>query len=368
MKFTVNTKPLNNALNIAIVDSNVSKYMQKSSLVQLTMSAGSLRINTEANSIITEVAVLGNGDGDASILIDALLFKKLISTITATQLSIEFVQNGIIVSTGSGSYNLPKVLDASDGSLNRPISIDQSDIESGQDVNKDDWKFIKSYQMFALSESTTFPVYTYLFVGENGDIISGDLEKMLFTHSTCSVMNENCLIGDSIVNLFNSAPDGSILLHKGDFYVIHAKTDAFEYVSAFTPRYESEELGKYNSDQFIQLMSTFDKKHITVQVNDINNVLNQVQLLSKTAKMIKIEVNSDSMTISNSNLKSKIASEVVQDESYSLNMNPILFKTVISHCPDAKLDIYPVITDDTVVGLLMISGKLSVALAGAKAD
>lgn len=365
MKFTVNTKPLNSALAIAIVDSNVSKYYQKSTLVQLTMTRDSLRINTEANSIITEVSVKGSGDGEGSILIDAILFKKLISTITTTQLDLSFDNTCVTVTTGSGSYNLPKMLDSSEAQLNRPVTLDQADIENGQDISKEDWKFIKSNQMYAKAESEEFPVYMYVFAGENGDILVGDFTNSIFTHSTCNVIDENCLISDSIVNMFNSVPDGSIITKKDGNYVIYAKTDAFEYVSAFVPKYESDEFGTYNADAIISMLSTFDKDHITVKASDITNILNQVQLLSKRIMKLHISVGADYIEFSDSNMKSKVQSEITQNTTYSIDMNPVTLKNIISHCPDEKIEIYPSYNEDNaVVSIVVTSGKLTVVAAG----
>ena len=368
MKFTVNTKPLKSALAITIVDSNVSKYNQVSTLVQLTMSETKLTVNTEAVAIRSEVAISGSGDGKSSILIDALLFKKLISTINSTQLDIEFTSDAVVVRTASGSYSLPKLIDASDANLNRPTSLTQDEINNAVEVEKDSWKFVKSHQMYAIATTDEYPVYRYVFVGENGDVLVGDFTTSIFTHSTCKVLSENCLISESVVNLMNSVPDGAVIAKKNHCYVIYAKTDAFEYTSSFVPRHESDEFGKYNQDIIIGIMSTFDKEHVTVNAQDITNVLNQAQILNSKLTKITMTVNNDSITLSTDTMKSSIASEVRQNGTYTLTMNPNSLRNVISHCTDEKLEIYPSMNDNELMGIIIVSGKLSVAVAAGVED
>lgn len=366
MKFTVNTKPLKDALAIAIVDSNVSRYYQKSTLVQLTMEQNHLRINTEANAIMTEVSVYGHGEcnGGESILIDALLFKKLINTISATQMDIEFSENAVSVRTASGSYNLPKMLDTSEAQLNRPESLTDSEIEFGLEVDTDSWKYIKSHQMFARATTDEYPVYTYVFFGEGGDVLVGDYKSSIFTHSSCGILGEDCLISESIVNMFNSIPDNARLIKKGENYIVNANTDAFTFTASFVPRYESDELGRYNSDIFIELMSTFNKEHISIKSSDITTVLNQVQILSKRLTKLHLCISGDTMTLSDVNMKSTIHSDVVQNQTYEVNMNPDNLRNVISHCPDATLDIYPAMNGENIVGIMIASGSMTVVIAG----
>lgn len=366
MKFTVNTKPLKSALSITIVDSNVSKFNQVSTLVQLTMSNTKLTINTEAVAIKSEVSIFGSGDGNASILIDALLFKKLISTINSTQIDIEFTDDAVILKTASSSYSLPKILDVSQANISRPVSLTPEDIENAVESEKDSWKFIKSHQMYAVATTDEYPVYRYVFVGENGDVLVGDFKSSIFTHSTSKILNEDCLISESVVNLMNSVPDGAVITKKSDCYVIYAKTDAFEYISSFVPRYESDEFGNYNHDIIIEVMSTFDKEHVTVNAQDIINVLNQAQILNNKLTKIDMSVNTDSILLSTDTMKSSIASDVTQKDSYKITMNPNSLRNVLSHCTDEKLEIYPSTNNGEIVGIIILSGKLSVVVAGAK--
>lgn len=363
MKFTVNTKPLKSALAITIVDSNVSKYNMVSTLVQLSMSQTKLTINTEAVAIKSEVSISGSGDGVASIMIDAILFKKLISTINSTQLDIEFTNDSVVVKTSSGSYSLPKIVDTSEKTLDRPVVLTPDELDNAVEVERESWKFVKSHQMYSLATTDEYPVYRYIFVGENGDVLVGDFTASIFTHSTCKVLSENCLISESVVNLMNSVPDGAVITKKDDCYVIYAKTDAFEYSSSFVPRHESDEFGRYNHEIIIGIMSTFDKEHVTVSSQDITNVLNQAQILNSKLTKINMTVNTDSIVLSTDTMKSSIASDVTQSNSYTLTINPNSLRNVISHCTDEKLEIYPSVNDGELVGIIIVSGKLTVTVA-----
>ena len=115
MKFTVSTKPLKTAVGLAVVDKNVNKYYQRSILIQLSADKTDLTINTESNSIFSEVKLKGTGDGEpAIVLLDSLLFKQLISTINTPQVTIDFADNGITIIAGKSTYALPKLMDSDD--------------------------------------------------------------------------------------------------------------------------------------------------------------------------------------------------------------------------------------------------------------
>ena len=113
------------------------------------------------------------------------------------------------------------------------------------------------------------------------------------------------------------------------------------------------------------MLSTFDKDHITVKASDITNILNQVQLLSKRITMLHLSVGADYIEFSDSNMKSKVQSDITQNTKYSINMNPVTLKNIISHCPDEKIEIYPSFDEDgNAVSIIITSGKLTVVAAG----
>ena len=365
MKFTVNTKPFKNALSLAVVDSNVVKYYMKSTIVQITASIDRLRVNTEASSIITEVSIYGDGDCDASVLLDAILLKKLISTIDSSQLDIEFNGNSVCIVTSDGRYNLPVLGDTNESSLRRPISVDESAV--AVEVKVEDWKFIKSYQMYARSEFDGYPAYTQVYVGDSGDILVGCQKRSLFTHSSCNVfgtIGSTCLISESVVNMLNAVPDNATISRVGNQYVISAQTDAFEYTTQFEPKYESDEFGYYMADTIIDMMKTFDTPHISVLTTDVLNILNRVSILSKRLTKLHVKVDNSGITFSNNDMKSTINVSDSPDTHYEIDMNPDMLRNVISHCPEVNIRIYPAKREGELVGIVITSGKLSVILAG----
>ena len=214
MKFTTSTKPLKTALGLAVVGKNVDKNIQKSTVVQLTADNKTLRINTEAASIRTEVTLYGTGDGGAaSIIVDAVTLKNLISTIDAQQIDLDFSNpNCVSVISGTSYFKIAKILDTAEVSLHRPMGVSGD----GADVNKSEWQFITAHQSFALPTNTAaFPQYNNVWVSENGDVLTGDMVSQMFTHSQKSNLRDTYLLTESIVNLLCSVPDGS-KISKGD--------------------------------------------------------------------------------------------------------------------------------------------------------
>ena len=53
MKFTCNTKPFADSLDLGIINQNVSNFHQKSCTVELTASEKMLKINIEASQVFT---------------------------------------------------------------------------------------------------------------------------------------------------------------------------------------------------------------------------------------------------------------------------------------------------------------------------
>ena len=81
MIFTTNTKPLNDALALGIINANITNLDKRSGIVQLTATTDKLRINVETSRIRTQIEVLGSGDGDYStIFVSSSTLKQLMST------------------------------------------------------------------------------------------------------------------------------------------------------------------------------------------------------------------------------------------------------------------------------------------------
>lgn len=367
-KFTVSTKPLQEAIDLCIIKANVSPTYTKSTIVQIEANGNVLSINHAANSILSSVMLKGLNEDDsyAAIMVDSMLFKQLVSTFKTPQVSFEFTENALVIHTGTSVFSLSKMLDTSEATLPVPGSFTETDVESANEIVKSDWRFIKEHQMYAKSNSYVNPVYTYVWVGENGDVLVGDYVNSIFTHSKINKFGKTCLLTDTIVNLFNNLPENAKIFPHNNTYFISVSTDGYEYVSEFTPMYESDETGSYNSDIIINMMNDNTSGNgVNVNVDEIITALNQAALLSKNKdSQVTFTVKENQIVISDNHVNCVIATEGINTNQFSLNFISSALKSVISNCPDTKISIRPTVNEDEIVGITITSGKLTVVLAG----
>lgn len=147
MKFITNTKPLADALALGVVNANVSKFHNKSNVVQISATDKNLTINIEADRIITELTLHGSGDAMTSpvVMVDSILFKQLIGTLTSSTTTIEFVEGGIIVHSGSSKFTVPNKADVEDYRLETPVHPQEGAVTVA--VTPENWKYVQSHQM-----------------------------------------------------------------------------------------------------------------------------------------------------------------------------------------------------------------------------
>jgi len=364
MKFVTNTKPLSDALNLGIINANVSNFHKKSCIAQITASKDTLKINLEAARICSEIHLKGNGDdGVETIFVSSLLIKQLVSTFESSTTELEFTGGGLILHSGSSKFTLPKMVDESELELEAPKVPDYSAPEI--DIDKSDWKFIKDSQMYAIAMSFIHPVYTRVWIGEGGDVLVGDFDNSLFTHSNKSKLGRTCLLSDTIINLFNSIPDGSKLIQSGDSYIIKYKSDSFEYVSQFTPQYESDEnIGSYNSDIFLGMME-HPGSGISVSAPVITKFLNQSLLLAGSEDdTINFSVEGNLITLKDRNVDCKVKLESEVNEPFSIEFKSESLRKVIANYGDDVISFVPIYQDDEVSGILIWNNDLTTLLAG----
>lgn len=364
MKFTVSTKPLQDGLNLGIVNANVSKFYRKSCLAQVTATKSTLTVNLEAASILSEIKLRGSGDEDtqAMIFVDSLLLKQLVSTFDTGTITLEFVEGGLILHSGKSKFTLPKIIDV-DMQLNTPTSdFNGSNLIP---IDKTDWKFVKDFQMYAIAMSFVHPVYTMVWVGESGDVIVGDFDNSLFTYSKKSKLGSTCLLSDTIINLFNSLPEGAQLAKAGKSYVITVTTDSFSYTSEFTPKYEEDEgVGSYNSSIILSMMKPSEACH-KLSAAAVNKILGQVALISSGAEdAIKFSISDNVLSLVDKNVDGKIAATGSDVPAYELDFKTALLKSVFSNYADEEVNVCPMSRDDEIVGIIVWNDKLTTVLAG----
>lgn len=365
MKFICNTKPFADSLDLGIINSNVSNFHQKSCTVELTATENLLKINIEASQIYTEIHIPGKGEGDpATVFVDSLVLKNLSSTFESSTVTLEFDENGLILTSGKSKFTLPKMVDGDDFDLKAPAV--PANLDGAIDINQSDWKFIKDNQMYAISMAFINPVYTKVWVGENGDVLVGDFDNSLFTHSVHSKLGKTCLLSDTIINLSNSLPAGSKIIPHEDSYVIQLKTDSYEYLTQFTPLYESDEsVGSYNSDIFLGMMQHTDDSAMKVNTVAITKALNQALLLSTNHQdTIFFELVDGVVKLHDKNVDCDIAVLGNTEGSYKLEFNLERLKKVISNYSDESISICPMEQDGQVVGIMVWNDQLTTIVAG----
>lgn len=366
MNFTVSTKPLNDALSLGVIKSNVSKFYQKSTLAEVTADRKTLRINLEAASVTSELVLKGVGDEDGpkTVFVDCLMLKDLVSTLDTNSIVIEFVSGGITLHAGKSRFNLPQVLEEADIELKKPSPVPaESEII---DLAKADWKFVDDHQMFAIAMSYIHPVYTHVWVGEKGDVLVGDYDNGIFTRSAKSKLGSTCLLSDTIINLFNSLPEGSRIARVGDSYLIKLSTDSFEYSAEFTPKSEMDEgVGSYNSEAIFSILQTDESKAIKVNTGKINKVLSQATLLSKDAEnTIEVSVQGNELILKDDNVDCHVEIEGQAPAEYSQKFKTVLLKSMLANMDEETIRITPNYGEgDVLVGIVAWTKNMSVVLA-----
>lgn len=365
MKFQVSTKPLVDALNLGVVSSNVSKFYQKSCLAQVTASRRELKINLEAECVLSEIRLKGSGDSEetCTVFVDCLLLKQLVSTFEANITTFEYIEGGLVLHSGSSKFTLPKMLDDSELELTAP-NVDESNGAVSIDIDKSDWKFIKDHQMYAIAMSFIHPVYTRVWIGESGDVLVGDFDNSVFTQSNKNKLGKTCLLKDTIINLFNSLPDGAKLKQMENSYLITVSTDGFEYAAEFRPEYETDEgIGSYNSDIILDMMQKDEASAVKINAAAVNKFLGQANLLSSsTEDTVKFSVDSDNVSFVNSNIDCKLPIDNFT-ESYSIEFKISLISSVISNFDEDTISVAPMKQDGEVAGIILWSKSMTAILA-----
>lgn len=365
MKFTLSTKPLSDALALGVVNANVSKFYSKSCLAQVTASRKSLKINLEANQIVSEITLKGMGDEDTSVtvFVDSLALKQLVHTFEANTTILEFTEGGLVLHNGKSKFTLAKMADGDELSLKTPKTVEY-DTELVT-IDKSNWKFIKDYQMFAIAMAFIHPVYTKVWIGDNGDVLVGDYDNGIFTHSTKNKLGTTCLLTDTIINLFNSLPEGAKLRKIDNQYQVAVETDGFAMIAEFTPQYEDDEdVGTYFSDMVLQTMEK-PEKFVRVSTSALQKFMSQADLLANGSEAtIFLGVEANQLFLKDSNVDCTVDVEGPSDLAFKLEFKTGLLKPVLSNYDAEKICIGPAYSEDEITGIIVWSDDLTTILAG----
>ena len=366
MRFTVNTKPLSAALNLGVINANISNYHSKSTIIQVTATKDTLKINVEAELIRTELTLKGSGDedGPVSIFVGSALFKQLISTLETSTVTLEYVEGGLTVHSGSSKFTVPKMFDAEELQLESPVSADGVTFTK---VNKDGWNFIKDRQMFALAMSFVYPVYTRVWIGEAGDALACDFGSSLFTHSKKGGLSTSCLVSDTIVNLFTSLPDNAEIAQVGRDYIVVANSDSFKYVTQFTPLLETDPgLGDYQAPLFISMMQHLDNA-VKVKASVLSKYLSQAELLcSASEATINLHIDEKSLILKDNNVNCKVDINCPGVTPVDLEFKADRIRKLMSNFGEADICIAGYVPESATeaAGIVVWDNDLTALLAG----
>ena len=365
MKFTTSTKPFQNAIDLGIIKENISKFNQKSCLAQVTATRENLRINIEAPSIYTEMVLKGSGDSDTetSVYVDCSSLRQLVDSFDKDVTTLDFVEGGIVLHSGSSKFTLPKLIESNNLSLTRPA--DAAENATSIELKSGDWKFVKDHQMFAISIWMIHPVYTKVWIGEGGKVIVGDIDNVIFTLSEKSNLGSTCLLNPTIINLFTNLPEGSKIQKIDNSYLLTVDTDGYLLKSQFVPEYEADEgVGSYNSDAILETLNKTEA-YIEVDVAPIIKFLNQADIIATaqdTSTFFKIEGNKLTLTRGASDLKLDVT-KTGELADYSGDFKSTFFKSIFSSVDSDKIKIGPVYNEEELSGCVFWTDSLAVVLA-----
>lgn len=363
MRFETNTKPIVAGLDLGIITSNITKFYQKSCIVELTIEENALRINTEVSAVKSEMVFKGSvsGEGANHVFVDSLLFKNLMKTITSDTVEFEVSEDGLTVYSGKSKFNLAQVVSGEDLELSRPRQ--DYEILSSFDVDKAGWEFIKDQQMYAIAMSFIHPVYTHAWLSDAGDVIVGDFDNSIFTHSRAASLTSTCLLTDTIINLLSIVPEDSKIIQLGRNYEIKVQTDPYTYLCEFTPRYEDEEgIGDYSSGLILQLFN--HGEGVVLDSRVVGKYISQAELFTTTNEdTINLEICKDHFSLVNQHVNCKIPVTSPFQE-FSVTFKISLLKDAISHMDNEKVSICPLIQGDQVSGIVLWTDNIETVLAG----
>lgn len=364
MKFKVNTEPLKNALELGIINANISKYYAPSCVALVSLSKNSVQINLEAMSVISELKVPGMGEeGEVQqVFVDSLKLKQLVNSFDTNVTDMEITEDGLILKSGSSKFTLPKVLD-NDATMKTPALPDY-DAESILVVHEN-WKFIDDNQMYAAGISFTNKAYTMAWFDGNKNVLVGDFDNSLFTHSEKGDMPSKCLLSDTIINLLNTVPDGSEITQHDKSYILNVKTDGYEFLCEFLPGYEDDpEYGDYSGPIVMDMMQHGDD-NVVFDSKVVSKFLSQALLLSEADDVVFMKSTGGRLTITGDYVDFPVSLMSGQLEDFQLKFRIKNLASILSkYTGEESIHMSLVSNEDGVAGITVWSPDLTTTLAG----
>lgn len=359
---TVNTKQFCDALNLGVINSNVTKFFEASQYAQLVQEAASLRINLQNSKILTEVNLPGQGDGShGASIVDCLKLKQLATTLTTETIQLDFSDNALIIKSGKSSFSLPKFATEDDMELERPIRPDNF---VSLKFDQDTWKFVKDHQMFAIGMSFINPVYNYVYCGQDGSNIVGDYDNSIFTMSDGESLGRTLLLTDDIINLLISVPEDTELSYHDNQYYLSYQNDSYSYLARFTPELE-ETVGSYSSDAAKMAMEP-QGGYVKADVSSICKLLSQADILSSGSdRTITLSYENGVLNLKDTNIDGSL--EVIDEDcmEFSCVFKTNFLKSFFATFVEGSVNISPSIQNDSVIAIIVWNDAMVAVIGGA---
>lgn len=369
MKFSLNVKPLKDAMDLGIISGNISKFFEKSTVVELSVTGSELQLNTQATSLLSEATIKGNNEdgGDAYAIVDCMLFKSLIGSLDSNTVTLDFQDTSVVVKSGKSKFNVPKLLtDEDDVSLDKPVSVnDLGNKFCGQlDVNV--WKYIKDHQLYALASSMVYKVYTKVWVDKEQGVLTGDSENSMFTYYPKGDLQGTNLVSSTIVNLLSSLEETTKLYSVDTTtYVACMSVDSFDFRAQFTVDVDGDSrIGDYGSDMIFNMVLDDSQSEVPVSKDNMYADIKRASLFSSAFNpTITLKADDNGVYLVNDNVNCCLNSDS-SDIDYELVFNVSELDTVVSHMDLSDLSMSPVVKEGEVLAIRFKSDNGFVALIG----
>lgn len=367
MKFTLSTKPLAKALDLA-VPANVSPNYKIGTLAQLTVEGKELRINFQSKGILSEVRFKGapeTPDMKETVFVDNNVLKQLVSSFDTNTVQIDYVEGGIQLTAGKSNFLLPKLSYAEEITISRP---DESKYTADvAKLNTDAWKYVKNNQAHLLAVSFEFPVYTMIHVSDKGDVLSGDFQDSMFSHSSKSDLGQTCLISSEITDLLASIPENATFKRNESNYLIQVNGEGYQYVSEVSPKHEFDsDMGDYNAEILLNELEHPDH-FVSISPDALRKVLNQSALLESVKDdTMDITFDKSSINIKNASINCDIPSEGGENITTGVTCKIATknLKKILKPYVKEKVNIAMLFEGDEAKGLLLFDDDVTIIVGG----
>ena len=263
------------------------------------------------------------------------------------------------------------MLDVNDVQLTEPI--DNYSTTGSITIRPSDWQFVKDHQLYAVSASETRPVYKNVWVSDKKDVVTGDMDRGLFTYSKACDFGSTCLLPASLVNLFTTIPEGATITKADRDYILDIEADSYKMITQFTPRYEDDEsIGSYHAEIVMDKFKHPDE-HIILDIVPMVKFINQNAILANSDKdkVLGFAVDNGTLTLSTPSNSYSMPADTTKN--YSIYFDIEFIKPLLASFDTDKINMAPMsrmAEDDDgkqfeqVYGLSFWSDTLTMVLAG----